>query len=163
MPNNAIQAVNDLATNHFQFLQKVVDLNLKTAESLRVKQAELIQEYYDFGKSYTETLLKSQDSAAKQLPNADLLSGFGEKWLSNWRDTAELFKAYNEEFKATTETSLKSFQAGATQLIEAGKQTAAEATEKTKAAVEHATANVADFSKTVTDKAAEPAKKAILK
>jgi hypothetical protein len=163
MPNNTIQAVNDLATNHFQFLQKVADLNLKTAEALRVKQAELIQEYYDFGKSYTDTLLKGQGSATTPLVNTDLFNNWGEKWLSNWRDTAELFQTYSDEFKATAETSFKSFQTGAAQLIEAGKQSAAEATEKTKAAVEHATANVADFSKTASQAAAEPAKKAIVK
>lgn len=159
MPNHAIEVINELTTNQFSFLQKIGELNLKTAETLRTQQLNFIQEYVDFGKQYTEGLLKAPVTTTGSLPNQELVNGFNTKWLNNWRETAEVFKAYSEEFKATTENSLKSFQSGTTQLIEVSKQAASEATEKTKAAVESATAEVIDLSKTAIAQTNEAVKK----
>lgn len=159
MTTNTIQAINELATTQFNFLQKVGELNLKTAEALRLKQGELLKGYLEFGSQYAEFGLKRQALGVEQKPINELLSAWGEKWQTHWRETAEIFTAYHDEFNATAEASFKAAQAGTTQLIEAGKQAATEATEKTKAAVESATAEVIDLGKTAAAQASETVKK----
>ena len=158
MTTNTIQAINELATNQLSFLQKLGELNLKTAESLRLKQTELFQGYLDLGTQYVGTALKPQALTQGQSLN-ELLSTWGEKWQTNWRETAEILKAYNDEFKSAAETAFKAAQTGTVHLIEAGQQAATEATEKTKAA----TAEVIDLSKTAAAQASETVKKVATK
>lgn len=107
MTTTITQAINELATTQFNFLQKVGELNLKTAEALRLKQSELLKGYLDFGSQYAEFGLKHQALNAEQNPINDLLNTWSEKWQANWQETAEIFKAYHDEFNATTEASLK--------------------------------------------------------
>lgn len=159
MTTNTIQAINELVATQLNFLQKVGELNLKTVEALGLKQSELLKNHIDFGSQYVEFGLKRQALSAEQKPVNELLSTWGEKWQTHWRETAEIFKAYYAEFNVTAEASFKAAQAGTTQLIEAGKQAATEATEKTKVAVESATAEVIDLGKTAAAQASETVKK----
>lgn len=159
MTTNAIQAINELAATPFNFLQKIGDLNLKTVESLHLKQSELLKGYLDFGSQYAEFALKHQVLSKEQQPINELFNGLGQKWQTHWRETAEIFQVYNDEFKATAEASFKAAQVSTAELIEAGKQAATEATEKTKAVVENATAEVIDLSKTAAVQANETVKK----
>ena len=155
MAINTLDAVNTLVSNQFDFLKRLTELNIKTAKSLQQKNTNILQFYLDSSAQYTDKLFKSQAQNQQSIPVIDLLNEWNTKWLAHWQESATVLKDFNQELKSVTEASLQTFQTGTAQLVEASRQAATDATEKTKTLVDNTSAEVIDLSKNITDKSSE--------
>lgn len=152
--------VKKFSDDAMESAKKIGDLNMKTFEELTGKQTDLVKSFVEMSTKNAEAATKVKDMGELASLQQETVTAYNDKLITSMREATDVLTAARDELVSIMEEAAKNNQANAEDAVEAGKQVAADAAEKTVEAVEKAATEVAAMTQEATAKTVEATKKA---